>query len=911
MSTASDLEGSGFEDTLGLGSKASSEAAPEPDTGRRIGPYRLLQVIGEGGMGEVWVAEQLEPRRKVALKLIKAGMDTKQVVARFESERQALALMDHPAIAKVFDGGSTPEGRPYFVMEYVAGVPITEHCDTHKLSTSARLELFAEVCEGVQHAHQKAIIHRDLKPSNILVSLVDGKAQPKIIDFGIAKATGYRLTEKTLFTELGAIIGTPEYMSPEQADLTGQDVDTRTDVYALGVLLYQLLTGELPFTSKELRSSSYEELRRKLREVEPPRPSTKLTTLGDGAAHAATKRDTNPGALRQQLRGDLDAITMKALEKERDRRYSTPSEFAQDIARHLRNEPVVARPASTAYRLRKYVQRHRLGVGLATGLAALLVAFALAMGIQARRIAVERDSAIREKQSTEKAARFLGNMLSGVKPQALGAAIWKDQRERVEKARRAKGASDEELAAALLSLDGALAGVNPTQTAQHVLDDQILEPAGLAVEQQMGSEPKVAGWLEHQLGRTYRALGLFKQAEQHLKRAIEIQSAGIGPQDTSTISSTVDLAATYQTEGRYPEAEKRLLETLELIRKHGVESTPGGQYGLQRWSATQILAGVYVQEGRYPEAEKLMQENLESRRHLDGPSAETSLSAAGDLAALYYRTGRAAEAEALLRPTLDQERKALGPDHPETLRVTQLLSLALMAQSHYVDAETTGRELLEAQRRVLGPEHKDTLATMNNLANISESLGHFKEAEALLHEAVDGMRRVVGPEAPATLATMNTLGNVYADEGRYPDAAKLLAQTLEAQRRTLGPEHPYALESAFALADVYDSEGRYAEAEKLAQGVVTTYERTKFQDAESVAAARVALGRALGGLKRYPQAEQQLLDAEHLLASTKGLPRKKCLHALVALYDSWEKAEPEAGRAASAATWKAALAGTE
>jgi eukaryotic-like serine/threonine-protein kinase len=328
MSTASDLEGSGFEDTLGLGSKASSEAAPEPDTGRRIGPYRLLQVIGEGGMGEVWVAEQLEPRRKVALKLIKAGMDTKQVVARFESERQALALMDHPAIAKVFDGGSTPEGRPYFVMEYVAGVPITEHCDTHKLSTSARLELFAEVCEGVQHAHQKAIIHRDLKPSNILVSLVDGKAQPKIIDFGIAKATGYRLTEKTLFTELGAIIGTPEYMSPEQADLTGQDVDTRTDVYSLGVLLYQLLTGELPFTSKELRSSSYEELRRKLREVEPPRPSTKLSTLGDSAADFATNRDTNPGALRHQLEGDLDAITMKALAKERNRRYGSPTEVS-------------------------------------------------------------------------------------------------------------------------------------------------------------------------------------------------------------------------------------------------------------------------------------------------------------------------------------------------------------------------------------------------------------------------------------------------------------------------------------------------------------------------------------------------------------------------------------------------------
>jgi serine/threonine protein kinase len=398
MSGESKSETTGLEDTLALGLKSTSAVPPEPEAVKRIGPYRLLQLIGEGGMGEVWLAEQVEPlRRRVAIKVIKAGMDTKQVVARFESERQALALMDHPAIAKVFDGGSTPEGRPYFVMEHVAGVPITEHCDTHKLSTQERLELLTEVCEGVQHAHQKAIIHRDLKPSNILVSLVDGKAQPKIIDFGIAKATGYRLTEKTLFTEVGAVIGTPEYMSPEQADLTGQDVDTRTDVYSLGVILYQLLTGELPFGSKELRSSSYEELRRKLKEVEPPRPSTKLSTLGDAAADAAAKRHTDPGALHRQLEGDLDAITMKALEKERARRYGTPSELAADIGRHVRNEPVLAQPPSQTYRLRKYVRRHQVGVAVASGLMLLVLGFGVTMGLQARRVARERDRANAER----------------------------------------------------------------------------------------------------------------------------------------------------------------------------------------------------------------------------------------------------------------------------------------------------------------------------------------------------------------------------------------------------------------------------------------------------------------------------------------------------------------------------------
>ncbi|HMC60946.1 MAG TPA: serine/threonine-protein kinase, partial [Candidatus Solibacter sp.] len=377
--------------TLGMGA--------HPMTGAVIGPYRLIEKIGEGGMAEVWRGEQTTPvRRTVAIKLIKAGMETKAMIARFESERQALALMDHPAIARVFDAGATAEGMPYFVMEYVPGMPITEYCDKYRLSTRERLELFMQVCEGVQHAHQKAIIHRDLKPSNVLISVQDGKPAIKIIDFGVAKALAQRLTEKTMFTEMGMLVGTPEYMSPEQAELTGRNVDTRTDVYSLGLILYELLVGALPFDSRELRRAGFAEILRRIREEDPPRPSTRLRTLGDSLAESARNRKTEPGVLARQLQVDLDWIAMKALEKDQTRRYGSPSDLAAEIGRYLRDEPVLASPPSVAYRAGKFARRHRAGVGVAAGVFLLLLGFAITMTVQARRIARERDRANREAE---------------------------------------------------------------------------------------------------------------------------------------------------------------------------------------------------------------------------------------------------------------------------------------------------------------------------------------------------------------------------------------------------------------------------------------------------------------------------------------------------------------------------------
>jgi eukaryotic-like serine/threonine-protein kinase len=350
-------------------------------------------LIGEGGMGQVWLAEQKQPvRRLVAIKLIRAGMNTREVVARFESERQALALMDHPAIAKVFDAESTSDGRPYFVMEYVVGCHITDYCDQHKLTTRQRLELFILVCEGVQHAHQKAIIHRDLKPSNILVTEVDGKPMPRIIDFGLAKAVSQGLDAETMVTQVGAVIGTLRYMSPEQAGLAGEDIDTRSDVYSLGVVLYELLVGAPPLDSSHL---AFDEVLHQLREEDAPRPSSRFRTLRDDSGTAAENRGSDPPALTRQLRGDLDAIALKALEKDRALRYATPSELAADIKRYLRNEPVLAHAPSTVYRARKYVRRHRLAVAVAGTAAVLLVGFAIAQAVQLRRITRERDRADR------------------------------------------------------------------------------------------------------------------------------------------------------------------------------------------------------------------------------------------------------------------------------------------------------------------------------------------------------------------------------------------------------------------------------------------------------------------------------------------------------------------------------------
>jgi serine/threonine protein kinase/Tfp pilus assembly protein PilF len=746
------------------------------------------------------------------------------VVARFESERQALALMDHPGIAKVFEAGATPQGRPYFAMEYVTGMPITDYCDKHKLTTRQRLELLMLVCDAVQHAHQKAILHRDLKPSNILVGEVDGKPAPRIIDFGVAKATVQRLTAGTLYTRVGAMVGTPGYMSPEQADSAGTDVDTRTDVYSLGVVLYELLVGVLPL---DFSRTAADQFPRRLRDEDAPRPSTRLRTLGEQGGATAQSRGVDGATLARQIRGDLDAIALKALEKDRARRYATPSEFAADIGRYLRHEPVLAHQASAAYRARKYVRRHRLGVAFAATAAALLVSVAVVQAVELRRIKRERDRA-------DRVTEFMTGMFKVSDPsEARGNDI------------RAR---------------------------------EILDKASKDIDTGLAKDPELQAQMMHMMGNVYESLGLYAQSESLLRRAVGIRRRTLGAGNSDTLQSMNDLAFVLDEDSHYAEAEKVAREALDT-RRHEL-----GLAHRDTLDATHTLAAVLWSEGRYPEAEKLNREALAAARRALTPQDQLIGKIITNLALDLLSEGRYAEAEKLFREVLEIDLRAFGPDHPVVLGDLMNLASSLSGQLRETEAEKLYSETLDADRRVLGREHPDTLLTMANLGGILSEEKRYAEAEKLYREALPIMRKRLGPDHAFTLLNASNLAQVLTAEGRCREAEELLRQTLATERRILGPEHNYTLHALDGLGEVLTKEKRYPEAEKAYRETLAGMRRALgdgHPDTASVAyglAAVLALeGKRDESFANLPFAVEHALDAD-LRGGLEKDPNLKSLH---------------------------------
>lgn len=830
------------------------------DIPSEFGRYRILRQIGQGGMGSVYEAEQESPKRIVALKVIRPGLATPGLLKRFELESQVLGKLQHPGIAQIYEAGTadTKSGKqPYFAMEFVQGVDLRRHIKQKGLSVRERMELLAKICDAVHHAHQKGVIHRDLKPANILV---DQFGQPKILDFGVARATDADIQVATMQTDVGQLIGTLQYMSPEQVAADPGELDTRSDVYALGVIVYELLADKTPY---DLSNRMIHEAARIIREDDP----TALSSIS------------------RKYRGDIETIVSKALEKEKDRRYQSAAALAEDIRRYLQNQPIIARPPSALYQLQKFVKRNKaIAAGVVVAMLAMAIGTTISTylylqaesarkGEQDQRMLAERRESEALVARAEAQARadelkavsgFQQSMLAELDAETMGRGIVTAMRDSIGERLKQDETESEQIQASLASFEALAKNINTTDLALKVVDEHVLARAAQTIASQFSEQPQIRGALQQTVATTYRTLGLLNAALPLQEAVLDSRSRELGDDHPDTLTSKNEMGLLLERLGRVAEAETMLRSALEGRRRALGEEDP------ITLASMGDLSSVLYWQRKYEEALTLNRKVLEARRRVFGEEHTDTLVAMSNLSILLQDRREFDEAEKYRRLVLNGQRRLLGEDHPHTLIALFNLGYLYQGKGDYEQALHYYLETDERNRRVLGDDHPDTLQCIVFIADMLDRLGRIDEAEAYSREAMKGHRRTLGDVHRHTLKSVNSLGNYLIKLGRFDEAAELLEEYEPAARRTCAKDVPFLL------------------------GIYLT-----------------KLGQARSGQSRFAEAEAALLEAVGLNTANFGEADRRtkgCIEQLVTLYDSWHKVDPQAGHEAQAAEWRAKLA---